>query len=227
MKDLLLIFDSVRYDLFNQVHSGEGTLYKAYSHGTWTRPSIASILSGYLPTSDYGQPYKPSWVMCSPQMFHDQPIPAWFLNANAWVKNMQPRNYVEKEHLQPHSAPLMMEEAEKIMNSHKRFFVAMLLVETHVPYNHTSKIDGKARGQLIKKYNLGEDNDAPLLARKWQKEAITYLLKLSKPLLNLADRTFYTSDHADLMGDGLHLIGHDPTYPFHIKLLEVPLVVVL
>jgi len=41
MRDLLIILDSVRYDRFMEA---------------------ASILSGYLPQSDIGQPYKPIWA---------------------------------------------------------------------------------------------------------------------------------------------------------------------
>jgi len=228
MRDLLIILDSVRYDRFMEAEAPElkslGTVHKAYSHGTWTRPSVVSMLSGYLPQSEAGQLYKPSWVMLSPEVFHERQVKSYFLNANAWVHNMQPRRYVEKWYPEPFSAPRMVKDAKKIMESNREFFVAMLIVETHVPYDYKPSKSSKEIVELFKAYNEGKDNDAPRIARERQKEAISYVSKLLEPLFSLADRIIVTSDHGDLQGEN-GLIGHDPTFGFHIKLVEVPLIV--
>lgn len=230
MRDLLIILDSVRYDRFMEADAPElkklGKVHRAYSHGTWTRPSVVSMLSGYLPQSELGQLYKPSWVMCGSYMFHDREIPAWFLNANAWTHRMAPSSYVEKWYPKPHSAEQMIMDAKEIMESHQEFFVAMLLVETHGPYDYKpSKRDPKVQ-KLFRDYNNGEDNEAPLVAAERQREAISYLSRLLEPILDIPNRVIVTSDHGDIMGDDkIHRIGHDPTFGFHIKLLEVPLIV--
>lgn len=226
MRDLLIILDSVRYDVFVKSHCPElkrGRLYKAYSHGTWTRPSVTSMLSGYLPQSDFGQIYKPSWVMCGSGMFHDMDTPAFFLNANAWMHNMAPAEYKEKWYPDPYSAPRMIKDAGLIMND--EFFVAMLLVETHFPYNFTDENTQEIE-KLFSDYNNGIDNEAPRIAAERQSKAVSYLSNLLEPILDIPDRVIITSDHGDIMGDdGIHRIGHDPTFKFHIKLVEVPLVV--
>lgn len=229
MRDLLLIFDSMRYDIFKNLLYEKtfdlGRVYKAYTHGSWTRPSVCSMLSGYLPTSDYGQPYKPSWVMLSPQVFHDREVPSWFINGNAWMSDMAPRRYTEKKFFDPHSAPQMVDETISIMKHNKEFFIAMLFVETHGPYNYIPQVNGEKLGEKIKAYNQGKDNNAPQLARVYQARGINYLLGLTRPLMKLSSRTYLTSDHGDLMGEH-HKIGHDPSYPFHVKLVEVPLAVI-
>ncbi len=230
MRDLLIIFDSVRYDNFMAVYAATkwrkyGKVYKAYSHGTWTRPSVVSMLSGYLPQSEYGQPYKPSWNMLSPQVFHDREIPSWFLNSNAWMSKMAPSDYIEYSFLEGHSAPRIIERAKEITEMYHNFFIVMLLTETHIPYNYDPSVDGDHLNKVFKSYNNGEDNDAPWLARKYQKRGIIHLMNLVEPLFDLADRVFITSDHGDLMGEH-HKVGHDPTFPFHKVLLEVPLMVI-
>jgi len=228
MRDLLIILDSVRYDRFMEAYAPElkslGRVYKAYSHGTWTRPSVVSMLSGYLPQSELGQIYKPSWIMCGSYMFHDREVPSWFLNANAWMHKMAPSRYRELWYPKPYSASQMIVDAKNIMERHKEFFVAMLLVETHGPYDYKPSKNDPEVIELFKAYNSGEDNDAPRIAAERQREAISYLSILLEPILEIPDRVIVTSDHGDLQGE-LGKIGHDPTFPFHIKLLEVPLVV--
>lgn len=225
MRDLLIILDSVRYDLFMEAASNlkRGILYRAHAHGTWTRPSVSSMLSGYLPQSEAGQPYLPSWVMLSPYTFHNREVPAWFLNSNAWMHDMGPRRYEEKWYPDPYSAPQMVEDALSLMERNDEYFIAMLLTETHGPYKYEANEDATADMALIKAYNQGEDNDAPRVAAERSRKAIAYLDGLLKPLLELPDRLMVTSDHGELLGEN-HRIGHDPSFPFHVKLLEVPLV---
>jgi len=228
LRDLLIVLDSVRYDRFLEAEApnlkGLGRVHKAYSHGTWTRPSVISILSGYLPKSEIGQLYKPSWVMLDSVMFHDREVPAWFLNANAWMHNMGPSSYVEKWYPEPFSAVQMVNDAKKIMGSNEEFFVALLLVETHVPYDYEPSKSSREVVELFKAYNEGVNNEAPRLAAERQREAIAYLDGVIKPILDIPDRVVVTSDHGDLQGE-CHKIGHDPTFEFHIKLLEVPLII--
>jgi len=228
MRDLVIILDSVRYDRFVEAYAPElkrlGEVHKAYSHGTWTRPSVVSMLSSYLPQSEIGQLYKPSWIMLDKVMFHDREVPAYFLNANAWMHRMAPSSYIEKWYPEPFSAGEMIRDAKRIMESHSEFFVVMLLVETHEPYSYKPSKNDLEVIKLFKDYNNGEENEAPRIAAQRQREAISYLSVLLSPLLDIPDRVIVTSDHGDLMGEH-RKIGHDPTFPFHIKLLEVPLMV--
>lgn len=227
MRDLFIIFDSVRYDRYIEsdtpVLDSLGLPVEAWSHGTWTRPSVVSMLSGYLPTSELGQPYKPSWVMLSPQVFHDHEVPAFFLNGNAWVKNMNPRRYQDRFYPEPYSADEMIKAALKIMETHNEFFIIMLFVETHVPYSFQPGEDQSEVADLFKAYNQGENNTAPSVAAIRSRRSIEYLDGLIEPLLDYPNRVIFTSDHGDLQGETKH-IGHDPSMPFDPCLLRVPLV---
>ena len=229
MRDLLVILDSVRYDRFIEANTpvldSLGLPAEAWAHGSWTRPSVVSILSGYLPQSELGQPYLPSWVMLSPYMFHNQKVPAWFLNANAWTHDMAPRSYEELWYPDQYSAPKMVEDALDIMEGHDEYFVAMLLTETHGPYKYEAGEDVAYISTLWRAYNKGEDNDAPRVAAERSRKAISYLDELLKPLLDLPDRVIVTADHGDLHGEN-HRIGHDPSFEFHSCLLRVPLMVI-
>jgi len=228
LKNLLIIFDSVRYDRFIEAETpvidSLGEAVEAWSHGTWTRPSVVSMLSGYLPQSELGQPYKPSWLMLGPQVFHDRWAPAWFLNGNAWVKNLNPRNYEDRFYPEPFSAEEMVRDAVKIMESYNEFFIVMLFVETHIPYSFDPQEDTSETVQLFKDYNNHVDNSAPIVAAERSRKAVEYLDRIIEPLLDYPDRIIFTSDHGDLMGEH-HKIGHDPTMPFHPALISVPLVV--
>jgi len=228
MKTLLVVLDSVRYDVFLEASTPNldslGNVVEAYAHGTWTRPSMTSVLSGYLPTSALGQPFKPSWVMLSREVFHEREVRAWFLNSNAWVHNMAPRAYTEKWYPEPWSGPRMVEDARKILKAFENVFVALLLTETHGPYNYRKDIPYEEFVNKVKAYNGGVDNDAPEEARERSMKAVEYVDGLLKPLLDVAEGIVVTSDHGELMGEH-HLIGHDPSMPFHPVLLRVPLIV--
>jgi len=228
LRDLLLVFDSVRYDRYMEAHTPNldkvGEAVKAYTHGSWTRPSMVSMLSGYLPISSHGQIYKPSWVMLSKQVFHEEDVPSWFLNANAWVKNMQPRKYRDRFYPEPYSADEQISEALKIMQTFNDYFIAILFVETHGPYSYNEGEDQSKVGEAFKEYNHGADNRAPDIARARSIRSIEYMDRKVKPLLVHPDRTIFTSDHGDLQGEEHH-IGHNPGMPYHKCLLEVPLII--
>lgn len=228
MRDLLIIFDSVRYDRFVEadtpVLDSLGLPVRAWAHGTWTRPSVVSLLSGYLPQSELGQPYKPSWVMLGPEVFHDRGVPAWFLNGNAWVKNLHPRRYEDVFYPEPFSAERMVGDAVEIMEAHREFFIAILFVETHGPYGFRPGEDQSGVVELFKAYNRGEPNTAPSTAAFRSRRSIEHLDGLVEPLLDLPDRVIFTSDHGELQGEN-HRVGHDPSFPFDPCLLRVPLVI--
>jgi len=218
----------VRYDVFLDADTPNfdslGRAVEAYSHGTWTRPSMASILSGYLPSSELGQPFKPSWVMMSREVFHQREVKAYFLNGNAWAHKLAPKAYRELPFLDRHPSPRMVREAEMLLGG-EDVAVVMLMTETHGPYDYEG-VDRSELAELIKRFNMGEDNDAPEMAYEAQMEAVSYLDSLAKPLLDKADFIIVTSDHGELMGDdGIHKIGHDPSFPFHPALVRVPLII--
>ena len=229
MRILLIVLDSVRYDIFLEADTPNfdslGRAVEAYSHGTWTRPSMASMLSGYLPTSELGQPFKPSWVMLSREVFHERELEAYFLNSNAWAHRLAPRAYRELWYPEPFSADLMVEDALKILRNRDECFVAMLFTETHGPYNYRPEVEYRELVEATKAFNRGVDNGAPKMARMASMKAIEYIDWVAKPLLDQADFIIVTSDHGELMGDdGIHKIGHDPSMPFHPALVRVPLI---
>ena len=227
MKHLLIVFDSVRYDRFMKAYAPNlkslGRVVKAYSHGRWTRPSMTSILSGYLPRSELGQIYKPSGIMCGREMFHNQNIPSFFIHSNAWVYRMHPSRYVEK-FFDICMAREMVAYTLKIMETHKNYFICILFTETHIPYTNNFDKNTETFIKMVEKYNKGIDNNADKTAIKRQIKMIEYLDKTIKPLLSHPEKIIFTSDHGELQGEH-HLVGHDPTYPFHIKLFEVPLII--
>ena len=228
MKELMIIMDSVRYDVFLETDTPNidklGDPVEATTHGSWTRPSVTSMLSGYLPHSEYGQIWKPSWAMGSPDMLGRE-TSSWFLNANAWMKDIGPSRFRQKFYEeQVFQAPHIVRDAEKIMKDNIDYLIVMFLIETHGPYRWGENDGHEEFREMQKAYNNGEDNDAPLIAMERSIKSVEALDPLLAPILDLPERIIITSDHGDLMGEH-HKIGHSPTFPFHYALLEVPLII--
>jgi hypothetical protein len=184
------------------------------------------MFSGYLPYSEYGQLFQPSWVYLSKQMLNETDLETFFINSNAWVGNLQPRSYKEYKYYESHKCEDMVIKCLQLMQMYPDVFISLLFTETHGPYDLPEE-DEETTKKVIKKFkdfNHGVTNTAPELAGVRQVETIEYLDKKIKPLLDLADRVIFTSDHGDLMGEE-HKIGHDPTFPQHKKLYEVPLII--
>jgi len=230
IRDLLIMFDSVRYDRFVEAHTptldslGEAAL--AWTHGTWSRPSMVSILSGYLPyNKKYKNPYSITHKLLGSGMFGKE-VPSFFFNANAWMLHAGPRAYQEITGFGSLPAKKMVEGAKEVMEREKEFFIAMIFPETHLIYEYQPEPDSEKKRvvQLFGAFNKGQDNDAPEVIAERSRNAISHLDQTIKPLLPLAERVIFTSDHGDLMGEH-HLIGHDPGYPFHEALLKVPLII--
>ena len=231
IRDLLIMFDSVRYDRFVEAHTptldslGEAAL--AWTHGTWSRPSMVSILSGFLPYNEkYKNPYSITHKLLGSGMFGKE-VPSFFFNANAWMLKAGPRAYQEITGFGSFPAKKMVEGAKEVMEREKEFFIAMIFAETHGNYGYEPEPESEVRRilQLFGDYNIrGYDNDAPSVAAERSRKAISHLDLVIKPLLPLADRVIFTSDHGELMGEH-HKIGHDPGFPFHEVLLKVPLII--
>jgi hypothetical protein len=225
-----IVAESIRYDVFSSSKVPNllsmGDLYEAHTHGSWTRPSVTSMLSGYLPQSDYGQIFTPSWVMISKQMLKERDIPRYFINGNAWVANMAPSRYIEYSFLEKHQGEKMVSKALKIMELFDHYFIFLFLTESHIPYDLPYETPAwlKEYEELVKRYNAGEENEAPELTRRRSGLALEYIDDLVSPLLDKGCKYIFTSDHGELMGEH-HKIGHDPSYPFHESLLKVPLIV--
>jgi len=231
IRDLLIMFDSVRYDRFVEAHTpildslGEAAL--AYTHGTWSRPSMMSILSGYLPyNKKYKNPYSMTHKLLGSGMCGGKEVSSFFFNANDWMLHAGPKAYQEITGFGSFPAKKMVEGAKELMEREKEFFIAMIFPESHLIYEYQPEPDPvkKRVVQLFGDFNKGQDNDAPAVAAERSRKVISHLDQVIKPLLPLAERVIFTSDHGDLMGEH-HLIGHDPGYPFHEVLLKVPLII--
>jgi len=218
--EVLIILDSVRYDQFLSAEvpkmKSVGRAVRAVAHARWTRPSVVSILSGYLPTSSYGQIWSPSWVMMRDRRTD-------FFNSNAWLHGIAPSRMVEHWYPEALSLPRMVGDAVEALGEAERLI--LFVAETHNPYslNPTEEL---RRG--IERFNDGED--LPEMVERCREEQLKTLRWVDSHLGVLMDslpegsRCIITSDHGELMGEH-HLIGHDPTFPFHPVLLEVPLIV--
>jgi len=231
MRDLLIMFDSVRYDRFIEAHTPTldslGEVALAWTHGTWSRPSMVSILSGFLPYNEkYKNPYSITHKLLGSGMFGKE-VPSFFFNANDWMRFAGPSAYKEITGFGSFPAKKMVEGARELMEREKEFFIAMIFPETHVNYAFKPETESETKRitQLFGDYTIrGMDNDAPEVAAERSRKAISHLDQVIKPLLPLADRVVFTSDHGELMGEH-HTIGHDPGFPFHEVLLKVPLVI--
>ena len=224
MRELVIVFDSVRYDLFMEANAPNlkslGKVHRAYSHGSWTRPSMSSLLSGYLPSCpEVKNPWEPQWIMLK----FVEGGRRVFYNSNAWMHNVHPLDGVERYYPDPYSAQSMvgdvLEEVEGLS------LAVFLFMETHIAYSYREE-DTSEIFRRVWRYNQGEE-DPLLVSEMWnrQKKAVDYLDNLIKPLLDLEDtRIVFTSDHGELFGEH-HRLGHDPTLPFDVKLFEVPLIV--
>lgn len=231
IRDLIIIFDCVRYDNFVKASTptldslGEAAL--AWTHGTWTRPSMVSILSGYLPyNKKYKNPYGITHKLLGIGIFGKE-VPSYFFHAGAWMRFAGPSAYQELTDFGSFPAKKMVEGARELMEREKEFLIVILFPETHGNYHYEPEPGSEIKRvlQLFGDYNIrGYNNDAPAVAAERSRNAISHLDQTIKPLLPLAERIVFTADHGDLMGEH-HLIGHDPGYPFHEVLLKVPLII--
>jgi len=223
MRELVIVFDSVRYDQFEKADAANlkslGPLHKAYSHGRWTRPSMASLLSGYLPyCPEVKSPWEPSWAYLN---FGEEP--RYFFNTSPWCHHLSPLKGEEVFYDPPGQAPRIVEDAAEILFG----TAVVLLSETHV--NYCFRGEENENEELAKRiwgFNHGvDDPELGDLAKLKQIEAIEYLDGLVGGLLDsFSGRVYFTSDHGELFGRGHH-IGHDPSAPFNELLFEVPLIV--
>jgi len=223
MREMVIVFDSVRYDQFVEADAPNlksvGKTRRAYTHGRWTRPSMASILSGYLPyCPEESNPWRPSWVYMD---FGEEP--RVFFNTSPWCTHLHPIKAMSWDYENPRSGAKIIQDMIKARCG----TAVALLSETHVPYSHRGLPDENADlDKRIWNYNHGEeDPELPDAARRAQREAIEYLDALMGPLLDsFTGKVYFTSDHGELLGED-HKIGHDPSFPHHKKLFEVPLIV--
>lgn len=223
MRELVIVFDSVRYDQMINADAPNlksvGKVHKAYSHGRWTRPSMTSLLSGYLPwRPEVENPWEPSWAYLN---FGEEP--RYFFNTSPWCRHLFPLKGIEIPYDPARQAKTIVEDAVKT-----DFGTAVILFsETHLNYwcveEDEDAISFKIR---VREYNkFLPDPDLPEEARLRQIQAIEYLDALMGKLLDsFTGKVYFTSDHGELLGEE-HRIGHNPSMPHHRKLFEVPLIV--
>ena len=229
MKEFVFILESIRYDLFQQANvpnmKSVGDVECAKSHGHWTLPAILSIFSGYLPESKHtGKIWEPSWVL-----FGFDNLKTLFLNSNAWVNNRQPRRYDEIffEDPTPQYLPLPDEFEKAAANQSEYDRIVIFIQETHGPYTQASFKEDLI--ERIRQYNHENvlDPELPPFCMEAQTETLEWVDKEFGNFLDALEgtpRIIITSDHGELFGEN-NKIGHDPSYPFDIKLIEVPLLV--
>ena len=223
MRELVIVFDSVRYDQMVAADAPNlksvGKVHKAYSHGRWTRPSMTSLLSGYLPwCPEVKNPWEPSWAYLN---FGEEP--RYFFNTTPWCQHLFPLKGTEIPYDPARQAKTIVEDVIKT-----DFGTAVILFsETHLHYWYGKEDEGTFRFKnWVWRYNKGRtDPLLPDMAKVRQIKAIEYLDSLMGKLLDsFTGKVYFTSDHGELLGEE-HRIGHSPSFPHHKKLFEVPLIV--
>lgn len=229
MKEFVFILESIRYDLFMNADlpnmKNIGKVELAMAHGRWTKPSIVSLFAGYLPESKYtGKIWSPNWVY-----FGFDDLKTLFLNSNAWVHNMQPRNYTEKFFEDPSQTylPLPDEFTFALKSQHEYDRIVIFIQETHGPYTQAKYKEMLI--EQIRQYNHEDvlDPELPQFCMKTQIETLEWVDKEFGKFLNILEnipRIIIISDHGELFGEN-NKIGHDPSFPFDMKLIEVPLII--
>ena len=223
MRELIIVFDSVRYEQMVAADAPNlksvGKVHKAYSHGRWTRPSMTSLLSGYLPwCPEIENPWEPSW-----DYYRFGKDWRYFFNTSPWCHQMYPMKGAELFYDPPRQAPVIVEDVIKT-----DFGTAIILFsETHLHYWYREEDeDAISFKNRVREYNMDvPDPHLPDVAKIRQIQAIEYLDSLVGNLLDsFTGKVYFTSDHGELLGER-HRIGHDPSFPHHKMLFEVPLIV--
>jgi len=219
MNHLLLIFDSVRYDVF--MKSSAVNLKRiapcrlGLSHGSWTIPSMASVLMGYLPQSSYGQPFQPYYLF---DQFKNRGYTTFLLDSNGLLSFFRSSKGLDNY--------IFFNEIEKLINylnellGKEMVFVLAFFSSTHISYGDRS-LD-----LLIHRFNQGEDISG--LTERAMDAQIKAINETDKKLESILDRKglqiYFFSDHGELFGEN-HCLGHNPKFPFHPALLQVPVAV--
>ena len=223
MRELIIVFDSVRYDQMVAADAPNlksvGEVHKAYSHGRWTRPGMTSLLSGYLPwCPEVENPWEPSWAYLN---FGEEP--RYFFNTSPWCLRLFPMKGRGIPYDPPRQAKTIVEDVIKT-----DFGTAVILfTETHINYWYEEEgEDAISFKNRVWEYNKGSpDPWLPDVAKIRQIQVIEYLDALMGKLLDsFTGKVYFTSDHGELLGEN-HRIGHDPSFPHHKMLFEVPLIV--
>lgn len=198
---------------------GLGEVHLAYSHARWTKPSMSSILSGYLPRCrEVENPWEPSWVLMD--FRGGRRI---FFNTSPWMHRAKPMEGEERWYDPPRQGENVMRD---IAAADFDLGVA-IFSETHINYRFSERTEfDDVLNKRIGGFNEGADDYRIMeLARKRQLNAIAYLDGLFEIVLDrYHGKVYCTSDHGELFGEH-HLIGHDPSFPHHDRLFEVPLIV--
>lgn len=223
MRELVIVFDSVRYDQMVRADAPNlksvGKVHKAYSHGRWTLPGMTSLLSGYLPwCPEVKSPWEPSWAYLN---FGEEP--RYFFNTSPWCRHLFPLKGTEIPYDPARQAETIVEDVAKT-----DFGTAVVLFsETHLHYWYGEEDEDAISFKIrVREYNKGSpDPGLPEEAKVRQIKAIEYLDSLVGKLLDsFTGKVYFTSDHGELLGEE-HRIGHDPRMPHHRMLFEVPLIV--
>lgn len=216
-KELLIILDSIGYDLFNEVQPENmmkiGELHKAHSHGCWTLPSITTFFAGILPTCTIENCYHNKIFEAHPYFVEEitRNKYVYISTSNGWMwKQMLSINrvgYYPKTYDYSQCTPEIVQD---ILNRNKNitYFHMMLLMETHQPY-------------AIQKNQTFNTWDNMKILKQRQITALKHLDKTLKPILTPEYNIIITADHGENFEKGNY--GHK-TKQYRPKLTEVPLI---
>jgi len=238
---LFVCLDSVRYDTFINADTPNmkmiGNVLNVHSFACWTIPSIIGYLLGWPPIGigkNESTPEERKRFNLFPDHERLEWAPRWykekgyitaFLSGNACIQklDMQLSGAISKwfnyftlfEHVYE-VAPQLNEIVND--NSGKPFFICILLLETHRPYDYGN---GKKEIDFVNP-EINLDN---------QKKAIEYIDSFFQKFIEILKKThrtttvIITSDHGDLVGPVYW--SHDPStsfLKFDEKLFQIPFI---
>lgn len=142
---LFYIMDAVSFDQFNKastpfIELNAHRIQKSYTGGTWTLPSMKSIVHGIIPQTDDISLYKfkRPWMLPEPKCYKREGYNTYALSGNPLFSERTfpcagfDEFIVEKDDIKKSGENIV----SKFLDIYEEpFFCIMLLIDTHRPYN--------------------------------------------------------------------------------------------
>jgi len=195
MKRVIVILDSVSYDLLMETETPNidslGEVRLAYSHGSWTLPSIASLINGHPPAC-YGKKF----IEPNPFLLREHRI--LFYTSNDWVRLLLEayrRIYCGIRVIFYDYRECINEMIDDLKTRRGSYLAFLHVMETHYPYT-------------IYKGEKPPDTKDPKVLKERQKRALKYVDEALGRLFSIPNLAILvTSDHGQAF-DGGELHGN-------------------
>lgn len=191
MKRAIVILESISYDMLMETETPNidslGEIHLAYSHGSWTLPSITSLINGNPPAT-------PGMVFMDANPFLLRDHTVYFYTSNSWIivllkaylKIYPTVNLITYDY--DEYTPEMIKDLKNRTGDYLAFLHVM---ETHAPYRTT-------KGEV-----LPEERDATVL-RERQKSSLRYIDNVLAELFAMPVQILLMSDHGENFNGEIH-----------------------